>query len=115
LAGEEVIVFIWPLISLKIMFATNQISRIFTHGNPVDFTKGSPKVSKGELLAGEDAAMVEKASTTSMVEKESTGTIIVVSMVVYGRNSNAFRRIITIPDAGHGQVFISTVQCDAGM
>jgi hypothetical protein len=56
LAGEEVIVFIdsWLLISLKIMFATNQISRIFTHGNLVDFTKGSPNVSKGELLAGED-------------------------------------------------------------
>jgi hypothetical protein len=27
---------------------------MFTHGNPVDFTTGSPNKSKGELLAGED-------------------------------------------------------------
>jgi hypothetical protein len=48
LAGDDVIVFIdsWPLISLKILLATNQISRMVTHGNPVDFTKGSPNVRK---------------------------------------------------------------------
>jgi hypothetical protein len=65
LAGEEVIVFIdsWPLISLKIMFATNQISRIVTHGIPVGFTKGSPNVSKGELLAGEDVEMIVSPPT----------------------------------------------------
>jgi hypothetical protein len=45
----------WHLIGLNILFASNQISRIFTHENPVDSAKGSPNVSKGELLAGEDA------------------------------------------------------------
>jgi hypothetical protein len=56
LAGDDVIVFIdsWPLICLNILLATNQISNFCTHGNPVDFTKGSPNISKGELLAGED-------------------------------------------------------------
>jgi hypothetical protein len=57
LAGDDVLVFIdsWPLIGLKIMLATNQISRIYKHRNLVDFTKGSPNVSKGEVLAEEDA------------------------------------------------------------
>jgi hypothetical protein len=60
LAGEEVIVFIdlWPLISLNILLASNQISRILTHKNPMDFAKGSPNVSKRELLAGEDGMSV---------------------------------------------------------
>jgi hypothetical protein len=54
MAGEEVIVFIdsWP----QILFATNQISRMFTHGNPVDFTKASLNVSKRDLLAGDDVS-----------------------------------------------------------
>jgi hypothetical protein len=68
-AGEEVIVFIdsWPLISLKILLATNHILRIFTHGNPVDFTKGSPNVSKGELLAGEDGKIHEPSIQHSVL------------------------------------------------
>jgi hypothetical protein len=56
---EIVFVFIdsWPLISLNILFASNQISRIFTRVNPLDSTKGSPNVSKGEVLAGEDVVL----------------------------------------------------------
>jgi hypothetical protein len=57
LAGDDVIVFIdsWPLISLQNLLASNQISINLTHRNPMDFTEGSPNVSKRELLTGEDA------------------------------------------------------------
>jgi hypothetical protein len=69
LAGDDGIVFIdsWPLISIKILLATNQISRIFTHGNPVDFTKGSPNGSNGELIAGEDDVPVAHLSLPALV------------------------------------------------
>jgi hypothetical protein len=79
LAEEKVIVFIdsWPLISLKILFATNQISRMCTHVNPVDFTKGSPNVSKGELLAGENAVHINKQSLTNIQQCQARATICV--------------------------------------
>jgi hypothetical protein len=64
LAGDDVIVFIdsCPLISLKNMLASNQISRNLTHGNPMDFAKGSTNVSKRELLAVEDFVTVADMS-----------------------------------------------------